>query len=979
MNPVSRGSRCPAALAAALLTAGALLPRALAGGEAMHEEFRIKRTGPFEFAEAPAVAREHGRYRITFATKGLCDVTVAIEDGRGRIVRHLACGVLGEKAPPPLVPRSKRQTLLWDGKDDAGRYVDDVSGHSVRVSLGLQARLERTLYWSPYRRFGSGRPITVAAEEGVYVYDGRGFDHVRLFDHEGRYLRTIYPFPSDKLGQTKGLLWHVYPQDGRRLPLKINFNQATMLTSGYNGYLITYKPAEKRYRSVVGTDYHQIMDGWAATGMAVAAGRIALTDRKLNRLSGDGGTPRIAPGDAGALALTGPVVSPTAVELGNIRRGQTVYVTPRATALDPTGRWLYLTGYVLGHGYKATRDIQGIQKFESYPAVQRLDVTRDDPPEVFVGKLRPGGTDPGPARLKAPVSVACDGQGRVYVADYAGGRVQVFSPRGELVKSIPTPLPARVCVHARTGEIYVFSWHVANEFDLIQERPSLTRFSPLPQARKLESWPLEDFPPNRGRYRISGFPYYAEIDSWREPLTFWASAEWGLENVLTRGKIKRTGVRMYELREGGFRMVRDFAREALRTVLTLEPPAHARQRLYVNPGDGSLYLSEATAGVGKSFSFLARIDPDSGQAKRVELPFDAEDMAFGPGGLAYLRTAEKIARYDPRTWREVPWDYGEHHKKVGFSSSRDGRRAEVTSALELPSNAFWHHGGIAVSARGHLVVSCYYEHLFTNRRDTQTVHKGKPYEPRMYPGRVPSSGRGGAIIHIFDRHGQLVHEDAAPGLADINGAYIDHEDSIYVLSAATRVLEGQRYFNDMTGTIIKFRPGKGRVISAKRKHMPLPLPESDHPKRSADLVSAPQGRAWVEGAEWMYGGVGWGGKNMGTGCACWNTRFAVDYFARSFGPEIDRYSVAVLDASGNLLLRIGGYGNVDDGRPTAGAGGPPRPRSIGADEVGLFYPAYLAVDTDRRLFIADPGNARVVAVKLGYHATGRAPLGKGGP
>jgi hypothetical protein len=63
----------------------------------------------------------------------------------------------------------------------------------------------------------------------------------------------------------------------------------------------------------------------------------------------------------------------------------------------------------------------------------------------------------------------------------------------------------------------------------------------------------------------------------------------------------------------------------------------------------------------------------------------------------------------------------------------------------------------------------------------------------------------------------------------------------------------------------------------------------------------------------------------------------------------------------------------------AAAGGPPRTRSIGGDEVGLFYPAYVAVDTDRRLFIADPGNARVVAVKLGYHATGRVPLGKGGP
>ena len=35
-----------------------------------------------------------------------------------------------------------------------------------------------------------------ATPEGVYVYDGRVFDHVRLFDHDGNYVRTIYPFPA---------------------------------------------------------------------------------------------------------------------------------------------------------------------------------------------------------------------------------------------------------------------------------------------------------------------------------------------------------------------------------------------------------------------------------------------------------------------------------------------------------------------------------------------------------------------------------------------------------------------------------------------------------------------------------------------------------------------------------------------------------------------------------------------------------------
>ena len=110
------------------------------------------------------------------------------------------------------------------------------------------------------------------------------------------------------------------------------------------------------------------------------------------------------------------------------------------------------------------------------------------------------------------------------------------------------------------------------------------------------------------------------------------------------------------------------------------------------------------------------------------------------------------------------------------------------------------------------------------------------------------------------------------------------------------------------------------------------------------------------------------------GCACWYSRFTLDYFARSFAPEMDQYSVAVLDSSGNLITRIGAYGNVDDGVPLVAKGGPESPRSIGGDEVALFHAAYVGTHTDRRLFIADIGNARIVSVRLDYAATERVAL-----
>jgi hypothetical protein len=172
----------------------------------------------------------------------------------------------------------------------------------------------------------------------------------------------------------------------------------------------------------------------------------------------------------------------------------------------------------------------------------------------------------------------------------------------------------------------------------------------------------------------------------------------------------------------------------------------------------------------------------------------------------------------------------------------------------------------------------------------------------------------------------------------------------------------------------------------------LPLTAETKPSRPPDLENAVIGQAWVEKAEWFYGGVGFCGFNKrgGSGCSCWNCRFDVDHFGRSFAPEMDRYSVAVLDSSGNLILRVGKYGNVDDGLPlriadrglrnqdggmggaARGSGNPkseiPNPRSIGGDEVALFYACFTATHTDRRLFIADVGNARILSVKLGYNS-----------
>ena len=69
--------------------------------------------------------------------------------------------------------------------------------------------------------------------------------------------------------------------------------------------------------------------------------------------------------------------------------------------------------------------------------------------------------------------------------------------------------------------------------------------------------------------------------------------------------------------------------------------------------------------------------------------------------------------------------------------------------------------------------------------------------------------------------------------------------------------------------------------------------------------------------------------------------------------------VSVLDTAGNLILKIGKYGNED-------SKGKNSKEPLGGDEVGLFHPCFTAVHTDRRLFISDIGNENILSVKLKY-------------
>ncbi|MCK6497918.1 MAG: hypothetical protein L6Q38_00395 [Nitrospira sp.] len=934
-----RSRRCPAWVRGVglwLLAAG--LSGFSAGAATPPDELVVKRAEEFEFVHKPTVARDGDRLEIAFETRASCDVTVAVEAEDGRIVRHLACGVLGKNAPPPFQKNDLAQRLVWDGKDDQGRYVDDKESCTVRVSLGLKPQYERMFLWHPKKRVSVAAPLIQAAEEGVYVFEGQGTDHIRLFDREGAYLRTVYPFPAERINSLDGLNWHNALQDGQRLPMPQGYYQSTLLTSGTSGRLRKGYP-----HGLAGA-------GSAASAMAVRGSRIALAQMAVNCFGTDGGASTDAPFEGPKVCYEADMGIPP----------KTLLAVPQSAAIDPTGKWLYLTGYV----WNAPRSY--FMDYRPIPVVRKVNMERptDGPTDFLVE------TGSSSARFDHPTSVACDSSGRIYVSDYLSDRIQVFSPEGKFLKALPSKRPAQVCIHRNTQEIYVFSWIVPNTKDVKQNVPAtlscLGSFD-KPIKPRIYELPLPAYEKALSEWHTGpSLLYSGEIDSWSQPLTLWVG-RW----VHPAMPQERCGIFLMREEKGKLEIWKNFASEVKLSKVHKAPAPFFKQVLYVNPATGHLFVAESDAGAAgpEAFATLQRLDPKTGQRDTVALPFDCQDMAFDHNGLAYLRGRNEIGRYDSRSWREVPFDYGEELDGVSFYGKHSARLIGG-----LPGRGInWHMGGIAVSLREQLAVAWHnMVDSGESRRNEPTVmrERGADFAVSMYPGRV--AHYKAPIFSVYDRQGQVAHKDAFAGVAIAHGGLgIDAAGDLYILASSPRVYSGKVYPNKLSGMLIKVRPGQARVLASKDP--PIPIETNQRPARSPDLQGYHEGHAWVEGAEWMFGGVGQNASTAGW-CSCSNSRFAFDYFARSFLPEMDHHSVAIVDTAGNLILRVGRYGNVEDGRPLIADGAPPQARSIGGDEVSMIYAPYLATDTDRRLFIADVGNARIVSVKLNYHEEARCRL-----
>lgn len=886
----------------------------------------MKRKAVFAFARKPVVTRQGDRVEIGFTSKDYCDVTVAIEDAAGNVLRHLAAGVLGDKAPAPLQQGTLAQRVVWDGKDDFGHYVPDAETCVVRVSLGLEARFEKNLYWHPHRKLGNDT-IVAADPDGVYVYENNLLDYIRVYDHEGNYQRMLYPFAAGAVKKIKGLPWRPVPPDGRMVPDKV-------AGWGESEFTVKLLPTAPRLFKV-GNLY--------MGGLVIHKGRMGVIGERLARIATDG--------TSGGMEYLGPKAT---LNMGEHGRRSSF-----SAAISPDGKWIYMTRAFWQDGHAPYR---------FWPnAVYRMPFFGEQEPKLFVGQPRRGRAN---GEFDKPLSVACDSKGRVYVADWENDRVQVFRPDGTFHRSLPVNGPCELQIDPRTDEIWVFSWQARTVFvHMLTKKKNLAynnrvqrkvrRFAPLDSVGTglpkllMEadlSFTLSEPAGRRRRRRRSwtvkpaGMYAHATVDFWSKPIRIW---------LVTGRTGARDSVYVMKVADGQMRLERNFDKEVTAAGVRQHVPFFQRQFLAFDPVREVLYVGEPDTGEGKVFSGVIGIDVKTGRSRYERLPAGAADMAVDARGRMHLRVGDAVVRYDPSNWREIPYDYGDRRT---VSASVTSHSVRAISAMTTPGggggSVKYHAFG--VSPRSEVIVGCAWRIDTSSRgKADQSVTSGKRWAPQLYPGR-PSS----AFVHVFDAHGKMKHEDVFAGGGMFTGGLdMDLQGNLYGNIRLRRLLDGRAYGRNGDATIMKFRPGDSKFVTDHKPLVPLP--------RTPTTPKPVAGR-WARGALWAYGGASAGSTNH---CWCRHGQFKVDYFGRVFVPEADRYSVAVLDTNGQVILRIGRYGNADDGRPLVPGPTGAVHRAIGGDEVALFDAHYVTTHTDKRVFVADAGNGRIISVKLGYHAT----------
>jgi hypothetical protein len=813
------------------------------------------------FTIRPAVTRDGEKTKIAFTVSAKTDVEVAILGADGRIVRHLAAGVIGGKtAAEPLTP-GLAQEMVWDGTDDQGRKVEGPT--KVRVRAGLSPKLDGFLLDNPASS-GPVNALAVGPSGSIYVFhhdpmalpSNWGSKKLKIYDRDGKHVRVVMPCPADLPPEMLEPLAPFYDTEGRLVPRIHSLRRESFLPEPAPMFMGNQSP---------------IVDSRGRVYWLVFGPRLAALDA-------DGGVPY-------ETFLSEPLLPQ--IEHARAANQYLYRKDAPAVALSSDEKFIYLAGFGTG---QFGRDAEN----QPIACVFRVDLFSRGPAEAFVGRPDTPGTQK--ELLTAPRGLAT-ANGLLYVADPSANRVAVFRESDRsFVGEIKIDDPQGVAVDPASGAVYVCVYTGKANPAVGKQHADLVKFDGYQNAQELYRLTLPKTlqNPNRGEHRIA-------IDRSAKPLRVYLT---GLYPHFNIGCFEDTGEEFVD--RGDPRNLETPWAEGPRD-LSLD---RVRGELYVKVSNQYWHRFDEPTG--------RPVEPvDLRKLHKYALYMSNKGTQIVPcpdGSLVSMNWSEGIIHHD-RKGLPIAWPDGSperiHYGGImsfmmrTLALSPDGRELVVvlpnTYALaRRPTDA----------ERARLPRWCSVDVIGWD---------GKPKRTAVW------QCTHGAVLRVDHKGNIYLGETLKPVGRSYPEFFDGKLEPMTASRRAEDGDASVFWGSYMYGSIVKFPPSGGAIWYDKERRLspsvvgrpPADLLAKPTIKMQGHVVYKPNAPAEVQGAEWVRFGFAPFAMHSGSDtCMCEGAGFDIDLFGRVFYPNLGQFRVEVVDAANNLIGSFGHYGNQD--APTTG-------------------------------------------------------------
>jgi DNA-binding beta-propeller fold protein YncE len=734
---------------------------------------------------------------------------------------------------------------------------------------------------------------------------------LRVFSPEGKYLKTLMPFPADLPPATMKDVAR-WDEDAKTWRPR---NESDMIAEFYR--------TKPDLRNSLYTSNIQLLAASKKTGILL----VAPGSGAVYRLDLQGGVP-------GKTLTTG--VRGLPADTGKTLRD---HVGPEYYCVSPDGKYLYLSGPRLGRkpipslqpGAVWRTKLDGSEaKMSTFVVVPS---TPDGPWSKDGGKI---------SGAFGPVhGVAADLKGNVYVCDRENNRVAVFDEGGKEIGAISVKNPDRVALHPKTGAIYVLR-RFNRSYDHIMTLDKFKNFEN--GAAAVASY---------ANFHPRNFPKMAVTVSGNRTLVWLTGATYADKPRLDDTKLTEYGLGG---RPVGLIALEDKGDAFQPVVLPYGPQPdgpNGFSRIATDPLREEVYVSNDMWECIITNGMICRFNGDTGAGgplKKDGKVFYAEDLTVGYDGLLYVKSGPKMSGPLERLTRELD--------SVPFPGI-------ATNSL---TNTYVRCGekGVGVGPDGKVYTCIMYdEGKFFG---TGWNSDGLPLEGKYLAGKIEKAG------HVLPFQGKLPDKRKSRSAIigplvnyNIAGMRVDLKGNLYL---GIRLLpkgyreppgfEKDRSYQLCTGSVVKFRPEGGAVLG---------LAGSESKDPGAPKLETNDKRFTIEGGLAMYPGLApFSGVFYGNGsaaCTCRGPRFDLDRYGRVVLPNAVSNSITVLDNAGNVIVEFGKYGNFDSQYvpPDAKDGKP----LIATPDIPMAWPVGAGF-TEKAVYVSDNYNRRVVRADMTWKA-----------